>query len=156
MSVYNPPAHNTPRSPRGIVTPGGLSGQTDSRTDSWRTPWAFDGLSALLSAPEVAPDIVGIVIGSTLKGLLGGVIIGYHSRRVRSLQAGLVFGGAVGLFLRRAFLVAAVPQPEESHSLLVGIMLPGTIVQVNRRLRDAGLWQSARPCASGRRLEATE
>ena len=70
---------------------------------------ALDGWSALLSAPEVAPDIVGIVIGSTMKGLLGGVITGYYARRVRSLRAGLIFGGAVGLFL--AFLVAVFPSP---------------------------------------------
>ena len=86
---------------------------------------ALDGWSALLSAPEVAPDIVGIVIGSTMKGLLGGVITGYYARRVRSLRAGLIFGGAVGLFL--AFLVAVFPQPDGSHYWWE-IMLPGTIV----------------------------
>ena len=86
---------------------------------------ALDGWSALLSAPEVAPDIVGIVIGSTMKGLLGGVITGYYARRVQSLRAGLIFGGAVGLFL--AFLVAVFPQPDGSHYWWE-IMLPGTIV----------------------------
>ena len=78
-----------------------------------------------LSAPEVAPDIVGIVIGSTFKGLVGGVITGYFARRVRSLQAGLIFGGAVGLFL--AFLVAVVPATRRHHYWWE-IMLPGTIV----------------------------
>lgn len=86
---------------------------------------AFDGWSALLSAPEVAPDILGIVIGSTMKGLVGGVITGYYARRVHSLRAGLLFGGAVGLFL--AFLVAVIPQPDGSHYWWE-IMLPGTIV----------------------------
>ena len=86
---------------------------------------AFDGLTALVSAPETAPDIVGIVIGSTFKGLVGGVIIGYFARRVRSLQAGLIFGATVGLFF--AFLVAAVPQPDGTHYWWE-IMLPGTIV----------------------------
>jgi len=86
---------------------------------------AFDGLTALISAPEVAPDIVGIVIGSTMKGILGGVATGYYARKVHSLKAGLIFGGAVGLFL--AFLVAAFPQPDGSHYWWE-IMLPGTIV----------------------------
>jgi len=86
---------------------------------------ALDGLSALVSAPETAPGIMGIVIGSTFKGLLAGLIIGYFARRVRSLQAGLIFGGAVGLFL--AFLIAAIPQPDGTHYWWE-IMLPGTIV----------------------------
>lgn len=86
---------------------------------------AFDGLTALLSAPEVADQIVGIVIGSTLKGVIAGLVIGYFARKVRSLPAGLVFGGAVGLFL--AFLVAAMPQPDGTHYWWE-IMLPGTIV----------------------------
>ena len=85
----------------------------------------FDGLSALISAPEVAPAIAGIVIGSTFKGVLAGAAIGLFARRVRSLGAGLVFGGAVGLFL--AFLVAAFPQPDGTHYWWE-IMLPGTIV----------------------------
>jgi hypothetical protein len=86
---------------------------------------ALDGLTALVSAPEVAPDIVGIVIGSTFKGIIAGLVIGYFARRVRSLQAGLIFGGAVGLFL--AFLIAAMPQPDGTHYWWE-IMLPGTIV----------------------------
>ena len=85
----------------------------------------FDGLTALVSAPETAPDIVGIVVGSTFKGVLAGLIIGFFARKVRSLPAGLVFGGAVGLFL--AFLVAAMPQPDGTHYWWE-IMLPGTIV----------------------------
>jgi hypothetical protein len=85
----------------------------------------FDGVSALVSAPEVAPDIVGIIIGSTIKGILAGAAIGYFARKVRSLQAGLLFGAAVGLFL--AFLVAAIPQPDGTHYWWE-IMLPGTIV----------------------------
>lgn len=86
---------------------------------------AFDGLTALLSAPEVAPDIAGIVIGSTMKGILGGVATGYYARKVQSVRSGLIFGGAVGLFL--AFLVAAFPQPDGTHYWWE-IMLPGTIV----------------------------
>ena len=59
----------------------------------------FDGLSALVSAPETAPQIGGIVIGSTIKGLLAGVLIGWYARKKDSLAAGVIFGGAVGLFL---------------------------------------------------------
>lgn len=86
---------------------------------------AFDGLTALFSAPETRPAIMGIVIGSTFKGVIAGLVIGYFARKVRSLPAGLIFGGAVGLFL--AFLVAAIPEPDGSHYWWE-IMLPGTIV----------------------------
>ena len=86
---------------------------------------AFDGLTALVSAPETAPAIAGIVAGSTFKGVIGGLIIGWFARRVRSVQAGVLFGGAIGLIL--AFLVAAFPQPDGTHYWWE-IMLPGTIV----------------------------
>jgi hypothetical protein len=85
----------------------------------------FDGLTALLSAPEVAPQLMGIVIGSTIKGVLAGGVIGWFSRRVRSLGAGLVFGLAVGAFL--AFLVALMPDESGNHYYLE-IILPGSIV----------------------------
>ena len=85
----------------------------------------FDGLTALVSAPETAPDIVGIVVFSMFKGVIAGLVIGFFARKVRSFPAGLVFGGAVGLFL--AFLVAAMPQPDGTHYWWE-IMLPGTIV----------------------------
>ena len=40
----------------------------------------------------MAPQIVTIVIGSTVKGLLAGGLIGWFSKRVRSVTAGLIFG----------------------------------------------------------------
>jgi hypothetical protein len=86
---------------------------------------ALDGLTALLSAPQVAPQITGIVIGSTFKGLVAGLIIGFFARRVHSVSKGVIFGGAVGLFL--AFLIAAMPEPDGTHYWWE-IMLPGTIV----------------------------
>ena len=85
----------------------------------------FDGLSALISAPEVAPDIVGIVIGSTVKGIVAGAIIGYIATRVRSPQALLIAGLAVGAFF--AFLIAAIPQPDGTHYWWQ-IMLPGSVL----------------------------
>jgi peptidoglycan/LPS O-acetylase OafA/YrhL len=85
----------------------------------------FDGLSALVSAPEVAPDIVGIVIGSTFKGLLAGVLIGWFATRVRSMQAGILVGLAIGAFF--AFLIAAIPQPDGTHYWWE-IMLPGSVL----------------------------
>lgn len=87
----------------------------------------FDGLSALISAPEVAPQIVGIVIGSTIKGLVAGVLIGWFSRKVDSLPAGIIFGLAVGALL--AFLVAAMPDPSGKHYYWE-IVLPGSLLGV--------------------------
>ena len=87
----------------------------------------LDGLSALLSAPEVAPEIVGIIIGSTMKGLLAGFLIGYFAKKVDSLPLGILFGGAVGLFL--AYLVASMgPDPTTGQYYYWEIMLPGSIV----------------------------
>jgi len=85
----------------------------------------FDGLSALVSAPEVAPDIVGIVIGSTFKGVVAGVLIGWFATRVRSMQAGVLVGLAIGAFF--AFLIAAIPQPDGTHYWWE-IMLPGSVL----------------------------
>ena len=107
---------------------------------------ALDGLTALVSAPHVAPQITGIVIGSTFKGLVAGLIIGFFARRVHSISKGVIFGGAVGLFL--AFLIAAMPEPDGTHYWWE-IMLPGTIVGLivgyatqvyagNRRTRATG------------------
>jgi hypothetical protein len=87
----------------------------------------FDGLTALISAPEIAPQIVGIVIGSTFKGVVAGALIGWFARKIRSLQAGLLFGLAVGAFL--AFLVAAMPDPSGQHYWWQ-IILPGSVVGV--------------------------
>lgn len=92
-----------------------------------------DGLTALLepaiaNRPDVGATMTGIVLGSSVKGLLAGLIIGFFARKVKSLKSGLIFGGAVGLFL--AFLVAAMPDPETGKHFWVQIMLPGTIVGI--------------------------
>jgi hypothetical protein len=86
----------------------------------------FDGLSAWFY-PAVRAQILGIVIGSTVKGLITGVCIGYFAKKVNSLALGVLFGLAVGMFL--AFLVAAMPNPENTHYYFE-IMLPGSILGV--------------------------
>jgi hypothetical protein len=88
----------------------------------------FDGLSALVSAPETAPQIGGIVIGSTVKGLLAGVLIGWYARKKDSLAAGVLFGGAVGLFL--AFLVSYLGKLSGQPPYYWQIMLPGAILGI--------------------------
>lgn len=85
----------------------------------------FDGLSALISAPETAPQIVEIVAGSMVKGILAGAIIGYIATRVKSQQALLLAGLAVGAFF--AFIIAAIPQPDGTHYWWQ-IMLPGSVL----------------------------
>lgn len=88
----------------------------------------FDGLSALVSAPETAPQIMGIVFGSTFKGLLAGALIGWYARKKNSLPAGILFGGAVGLFL--AFLVSLMQKMGGQPPYYWQIMLPGAILGV--------------------------
>jgi uncharacterized membrane protein (Fun14 family) len=85
-----------------------------------------DGLAAW-RVPAVRPAIVGIIIGSTVKGLITGVLVGWFAKRFQSLALGILFGGAVGLFL--AFLVAAIPGEHGEHYWFE-IMMPGTILGI--------------------------
>jgi hypothetical protein len=80
----------------------------------------FDGLTAWFT-PEVRNALLGIVIGSSIKGLIGGLAIGFFSKKVHRLAAGILFGIAVGAFL--AFWVAFA-----QHKYYFEIMLPGSIV----------------------------
>lgn len=86
----------------------------------------FDGLSALVSSPEVSSQILGIVIGSTFKGLIAGVLIGWFSKKVNSLAAGVIFGLAVGAAL--ALPIAIMNSNALHHNYYWQIMLPGSIV----------------------------
>jgi hypothetical protein len=86
----------------------------------------FDGLTAWFT-PEVRSLLGSIIVWSSMKGLIAGLVIGFFARKVRSLQAVLIFGGAIGLLL--AFLVALNPQPSGNHYWLE-IMIPGTIVGI--------------------------
>jgi len=86
----------------------------------------FDGLSSLLSAPETAPQISGIVAGSTFKGLLAGALIGWMSRRVRTLGAGILWGGVIGLFF--AALITLMQKLSGQPPYYWEIVLPGSIV----------------------------
>ena len=83
----------------------------------------FDGLTVLFT-PE-ADKVLSIIPWSSLKGLIAGVIVGFFARKVKSLQAGVMFGGVIGLLL--AFLVAAFPEEPGKH-YWAEIMIPGTIV----------------------------
>lgn len=83
-----------------------------------------DGASAWIDAqtdPEVRAGMLGIVLGSTFKGLLGGLIIGFFARQVRSWGATIVFGALVAGAL--AFLVAFL-----QNKYYVRITLPGAIM----------------------------
>ena len=101
----------------------------------------LDGLSALVSAPQTRPEIVGIVIGSMVKGLIAGVLIGWFSRKVRSLPLGILFGLAVGALLAYGVVLMGNPYFWE-------IMLPGMAVGVivgfaTQRHAEAPLTRSA-------------
>lgn len=86
----------------------------------------FDGLSGLITAPEVAPQIGQIVGGSVFKGILAGALIGWVSRRVKSVGAVLVWGGIIGLFF--ASLVSLAQKMSGETAYYWQIMLPGTIL----------------------------
>jgi hypothetical protein len=83
----------------------------------------LDGLSALVSAPQTRPEIVGIVIGSMIKGLVAGVLIGWFSRKVRSLPLGILFGLGVGALLAYGVILMGNPYFWQ-------VMLPGMAVGV--------------------------
>jgi len=85
---------------------------------------AIDGATAWFT-PEVRFEMAVIIIGSTAKGLIGGLLIGFFAKKVRSVPWGIVFGLAVGALL--ALAVAAMPDPTGKHYYFQ-IILPGSIV----------------------------
>ncbi len=86
----------------------------------------FDGLSALVTAPETASQIGSIVGGSMFKGIVAGSLIGWASSRVKTLGAGLLWGGVIGLIF--AALIVALQTMSGQPAYYWQIMLPGTLV----------------------------
>jgi hypothetical protein len=86
---------------------------------------AVDGSTAWFT-PEVRPEMAMIIVGSTFKGLVGGVLIGFFARKVKSLPLGILFGLAVGALL--AFVIAAMPDAITGKHYYFQIILPGSIV----------------------------
>jgi len=86
---------------------------------------AIDGGTAWFT-PEVRPEMATIIIGSTFKGLVGGILIGFFSRKVKSLPLGILFGLVVGALL--ALAIAAMPDAITGKHYYFQIILPGSIV----------------------------
>lgn len=86
---------------------------------------AVDGGTAWFT-PEVRPEMAMIIIGSTFKGLVGGVLIGFFSRKVNSLPLGLLFGLVIGALL--AFAIAAMPDGLTGKHYYAQIIIPGSLV----------------------------
>ena len=86
---------------------------------------ALDGTTAFMY-PEVRPEMATIIIGSTFKGLVGGILIGFFARKVKSVPLGILFGLAIGALL--AFAIAAMPDALTGKHYYWQIMLPGSIV----------------------------
>jgi hypothetical protein len=86
---------------------------------------AVDGMSAWFT-PEVRPEMATIIIGSTFKGLVGGVLIGFFARKVKSLPLGILFGLVIGALL--AFVIAAMPDAITGKHYYKEIMIPGSLV----------------------------
>jgi hypothetical protein len=86
---------------------------------------AIDGLTAWFT-PEVRPEMATIIIGSTFKGLVGGILIGFFARKVKSLPLGILFGLAIGALL--ALAIAVMPDAITGKHYYFQIILPGSIV----------------------------
>ena len=86
---------------------------------------AIDGASAWFT-PEVRVEMATIIIGSTFKGLVGGILIGFFARKVKSVPAGVLFGLAIGALL--ALAIAVMPDPITHKHYYPEIILPGSIV----------------------------
>jgi hypothetical protein len=86
---------------------------------------ALDGGTAWFT-PEVRPEMAMIVVGSTFKGLVGGILIGFFARKVKSLPLGIVFGLAVGALL--ALAIAAMPDAITGKHYYFQIIVPGSLV----------------------------
>jgi peptidoglycan/LPS O-acetylase OafA/YrhL len=86
---------------------------------------ALDGASAWFT-PEVRPEMMAIILYSALKGLVGGLLIGFFSRKVKSVPLGILFGLFIGALL--AFAVAAMPDAITGKHYYKEIMIPGSLV----------------------------
>jgi peptidoglycan/LPS O-acetylase OafA/YrhL len=86
---------------------------------------AIDGATAWFT-PEVRVEMATIIIGSTFKGLVGGVLIGFFARKVKSVPLGVLFGLAIGALL--ALAIAAMPDAVTHKHYYFEIILPGSIV----------------------------
>lgn len=84
----------------------------------------LDGATAWFT-PAVRDQMTEILMGSSVKGMIVGLLSGWFALKVQSVQKGIIFGCAVGLFF--AYLVAAMPDPHGNHYYLE-IMLPGFLV----------------------------
>lgn len=86
---------------------------------------AIDGLTAWFT-PAVRPEMATIIIGSTFKGLVGGILIGFFARKVKSLPLGILFGLAIGALL--ALAIAAMPDAITGKHYYPQIIIPGSLV----------------------------
>jgi len=86
---------------------------------------AIDGGTAWFT-PEVRPEMATIIIGSTFKGLVGGILIGFFARKVKSLPLGILFGLAIGALL--ALAIAAMPDAITGKHYYPQIIIPGSLV----------------------------
>ncbi len=86
---------------------------------------ALDGASAWFT-PEVRPEMMTIILGSAFKGLVGGILIGFFSRKVKSVPLGILFGLFIGALL--AFAIAAMPDGITGKHYYKEIMIPGSLV----------------------------
>jgi len=86
---------------------------------------AVDGATAWFT-PEVRPEMMTIILGSMFKGLVGGVLIGFFARKVKSVPLGILFGLFIGALL--AFAIAAMPDAITGKHYYKEIMIPGSIV----------------------------
>jgi hypothetical protein len=86
---------------------------------------AIDGSTAWLT-PEVRPEMATIIVGSTFKGLVGGILIGFFARKVKSLPLGILFGLAIGALL--ALAIAAMPDAITGKHYYFQIIVPGSLV----------------------------
>ena len=86
---------------------------------------AIDGASAWFT-PEVRPEMATIIIGSTFKGLVAGILIGFFSRKVKSLPLGILFGLVVGALL--ALAIALMPDAITGKHYYKEIIIPGSLV----------------------------
>ena len=86
---------------------------------------AVDGMTAWFT-PELRAEMATIIIGSTFKGLVGGVLIGFFARKVKSLPLGILFGLAIGALL--ALAIAAMPDAITGKHYYKEIIIPGSLV----------------------------
>jgi len=102
----------------------------------------LDGLSGFFE-PSLAPFMTSVITFSMLKGLVAGLLIGFFSKRLRSMPLGLFAGIVITAILSLLVILRA------GMGLFWDIMLPGMLLGLIVGFATQRFGRSTEPSAAG-------